>query len=129
MLGAALRTKPVLDMQDGELDLTDVKRTRRAAKQCLCDFVSGLGAVEEAAVLYTTTPDEAEAVGFHLREHFPDAAVYVTEFGPWLGLHLGPGAIGVAARARKEAASRSKNSRGRVEEPQALWARHWRSIA
>jgi len=124
-----LRKKPVLSMQDGALGLTEVRQTREAAKQCLCDFVSGLETVEEAAVLYTTTPEEAEAVGFHLRKHFPDATIYVAEFGPWLGLHLGPGAIGVAARARNEAASRVRQMPKRAAESLDPLARHWRSIA
>lgn len=53
-------------------------------------------AIDDAAVLHTTTPDEAKALAARVRVARPEARPTVGRFGPELGVHGGPGMIGLA---------------------------------
>lgn len=55
--------------------------------------------VTEAVVLHTTTPGDAEALAGRARAALPGVPVHVGRFGPVLGVHGGPGMLGVAVVA------------------------------
>ena len=57
----------------------------------------GLAPVESLAVVHSTTPEIAAEVAGDLSDLLPDGAEpCITRFGPALGVHTGPGAIGIA---------------------------------
>ena len=59
--------------------------------------------------MHSTTPDAAQAFADNLGALLPsEARTYIAKFGPTLGVHVGPGAIGVALlQSRSRSRSRS----------------------
>jgi fatty acid-binding protein DegV len=55
--------------------------------------------VEDMAVIYSTTPDEAKELANGVTS-FPKARVQVTRVGPVLATHAGPGVLGIALRTK-----------------------------
>jgi DegV family protein with EDD domain len=99
-LGGLLRLKPILTVKDGEA--FPVTRARSRAKAidellALCTEASG---VTDIVILHTTTPGDAAALAARARQAAPDARLYEGRFGPVLGVHGGPGMLGIAVVAR-----------------------------
>jgi DegV family protein with EDD domain len=101
-LASILQIKPLLRMNNGEFDMERV-RTRKAALARVIELLSGLGAIEELALVHTHALEEAEALGYEARYLAPDGMLSLTaEVTPVIGTHIGPGAIGfVAIQARE----------------------------
>ena len=56
-----------------------------------------MGPADSLAIIHSTTPDAAQAFADHFVAILPSGArPYIARFGPALGVHVGPGAIGVA---------------------------------
>jgi fatty acid-binding protein DegV len=51
---------------------------------------------EEVAVLHSAAPQEAELVAQKLAMAFPRERMQLAQFGPVMGTHIGPGAVGIA---------------------------------
>lgn len=99
LLGTALSMKPLLHMVDGRLVLKEKTRTSSKALAKLVDAVTAVAAAGPVAlgVQHLTAPERAEDVVAQLQARLPDIAeLVVAEFGPTLGIHVGPGAIGVS---------------------------------
>jgi DegV family protein with EDD domain len=95
-LGGLLRLKPVLTVQDGEAaPLTRVRSRVKAMDQLLSLCGTG-GGVDEIVVLHTTTPEDAEALAERARAAQPGVPLHLGRFGPVLGVHGGPGMLGLA---------------------------------
>ena len=95
LLGSLLRIKPILTTIDGEIHPLERARTRSKAIKRLYQIAQERAPLSNAAVCHSTTPDEAEV----LREHLASlcqGSVFVSRFGPVVGTHLGPGALGMA---------------------------------
>jgi DegV family protein with EDD domain len=102
-LGGLLRLKPILTVKDGET--FPVTRVRSRAKAL--DELFALCAdptISEVAVLHTTTPEDAAELAARAQAALPAAMIHVGRFGPVLGVHGGPGMIGLAAVCGKSAA-------------------------
>jgi fatty acid-binding protein DegV len=54
------------------------------------------GGVEEIAVAHTTTPEDAAALAERARTASPGVPLHLGRFGPVLGVHGGPGMLGLA---------------------------------
>jgi DegV family protein with EDD domain len=94
-LGGLLRLKPILTVKDGEaFPVTRVRSRAKALDElfALCETPD----VTEAAVLHTTTPEDAAALAARARAALPGVTVHEGRFGPVLGVHGGPGMIGLA---------------------------------
>ena len=98
-LGSLLRIKPLLTIRDGEAHPLERARTRDRGIAKMCEIAESLAPLEEACALYSTTPEEAEAIAQRLGHLVPDGRVIVASFGPVVGTYLGPGALGVALRS------------------------------
>ena len=110
-LGSALTIKPVLALSDGRLEpLERVRTTQRALTRLLELTVAEVtgqaaeqrtpqeddGAGAELAVHHLSAPERADELAQQLRERLPGLGpIPVTEVGPVIGAHVGPGAIGV----------------------------------
>ena len=97
MIGSVLKIKPMIIVRDGEVTPLGKARTFQKAlvkmKQTARDFAP----LESLAVMHSTTPEAAEAVADDLKDLLPAGAEpHVTRFGSALGVHTGPGAIGIA---------------------------------
>jgi len=99
LLGSVLSVKPVLTMKDGELVPAGQVRTRAKGMDKLFDFVKNAGNIQDLAVVYNTTPDEAQALAERIGSVFDKEKIRIARVGPGLGVHGGPGAILVSFRA------------------------------
>lgn len=91
------RIKPLLLIDEGHIVPYERTRTRAKAIDGLYTFVEDFPQVHEIAVMYSTSPEDVEKLLDKLMLIFPRDQILVTEYGPALGTHLGPGAMGVAA--------------------------------
>jgi DegV family protein with EDD domain len=101
-LGGLLRLKPILTVKDGEAFPVTRARSRDKAIEELFSLVTKHGPVTDVAVLHTTTPAEAERLAARARDAAPEATHYLGRFGPVLGVHGGPGMLGIAVVTERE---------------------------
>ncbi len=95
-LGGLLRLKPILTVKDGEAAPVTRSRSHAKAMDALAELFTSEKPISDIAVLHTTTPDAAQALADRAREAAPSARIIVGRFGPVLGVHGGPGMVGVA---------------------------------
>ncbi len=96
LMGSILSIKPVLTIHEGEMAEKTKVRSQRAGMDFLYNFVAGFPNIEELAVEYTTTPDEADKLVGRLGSVFPKERIYRSTVSPVLGTHGGPGAVAVS---------------------------------
>ena len=98
LLGSILNVKPLLTLQDGETAPAGQVRSRSKGIDRLFDFVKGFTNIQDLAVVYNTTPDEAQALVERIGAVFDKKLIHPATVGPVLGVHMGPGALIVAIR-------------------------------
>ena len=98
LLGSILSVKPVLTIKDGELVPAGQVRTRAKGMDKLFEFVKNVGDIQDLAVVYNTTPDEAQALAERIGSVFDREKIRMAKLGAGLGVHGGPGAMAVAIR-------------------------------
>jgi DegV family protein with EDD domain len=93
----ALSIKPILGMIEGELKLIGAARSLKGALQRIESEAANWGAIEQIAVAHTRLPDLVEEVARRLSEnlHVMQESILIGEAGPAIGVHAGPGALGV----------------------------------
>lgn len=95
-LGSALKIKPILTL--GE-EITPVERVRTAGRafQRMVDFLTELNdsGREGWVVQHIQAPGEAERLAERGREILGREPLFVSEVGPVIGTHVGPGLLGV----------------------------------
>ncbi len=97
-LGTALAFKPLLRMDNGHLVLSQrVRTTSKAIAAMIEEVLTVVGERRAAlAVQHVDNPAGAEDVAATLASALPACgSPVVSELGPVLGVHLGPGALGV----------------------------------
>jgi fatty acid-binding protein DegV len=87
----------LLQLEEGTFEVAERVRTRAKAVERLYEFVELFPHIEDLAILYSTTPSDADALVKRVDAVFPKERVVVAQYGPPLGVLLGPGAMGVAA--------------------------------
>ena len=97
-LGGLLDVKPILSFVDGKIGLVERPRTRRRAMDRLVALAAAhlAGARGRIAVMHANAPDRAEELAERLRTELEPAELFVTEFTPVIGAHVGPGLVGCA---------------------------------
>jgi DegV family protein with EDD domain len=95
-LGGLLRLKPILTVKDGEAFPVTRARSRARAIDHLLSLCTETPGVSDVVVAHTTTPADAEALASRARQALPGATVLLGRFGPVLGVHGGPGMLGIA---------------------------------
>ncbi|HEX3801384.1 MAG TPA: DegV family protein [Solirubrobacteraceae bacterium] len=95
-LGSALRIKPILSLES-EIGAVERVRTSRKAFERLVTLIEKLKAdgADGWVVQHTHIPDQAEALAERGREIFGSEPVFISEIGPVIGTHIGPGLLGV----------------------------------
>jgi DegV family protein with EDD domain len=97
LLATSLSIKPLLHMVEGQIVALEKVRTPTRALARLVALTAeaaGSGPVD-VAVHHLAAAARAEAVAAQLRSGIPSLGeLYVSEIGPVLGAHLGPGTIG-----------------------------------
>jgi len=100
LLGSILSVKPVLTIKDGELVPAGQVRTRAKGMNKLFEFVKEVADIQDLAVVYNTTPDEAQALVERLGSVFDKEKIRMARVGPGLGVHGGPGAMILSIRVK-----------------------------
>jgi len=100
LLGSILNVKPVLILKDGEVVPAGQVRSRAKGINRLFDFAKSASNIQDLAVVYNTTPDEAQALGERIGTIFTREQIKLARVGPMLGVHVGPGALAVAFREK-----------------------------
>ncbi len=93
-VGGLLRVKPLLSIRDGEVHPEERVRSKSLAVERLFQIVTSYR-VQEVAVGYSTNAQDAEDLRQRLVEALPGVTSYVQRLGPVLGVHGGPGVLGV----------------------------------
>jgi DegV family protein with EDD domain len=97
-MGSALKIKPILTL-DGEITPVERVRTSRRAFARMTEFVRELydAGRDGWVVQHIQAPDVAERLVEHGRQVFGTEPAFVSEVGPVIGAHVGPGLLGVGA--------------------------------
>ena len=97
LLGSVLKIKPMVILKDGEAHPLGRARTFPRGLAMMRQTARDFAPIESLAVMHSTTPEIAAEVAGDLGDLLPAGAEpYITRFGPALGVHTGPGAIGIA---------------------------------
>ena len=102
LLGSLLSVKPILRMEDGEVAPLTRVRSRQAGLDYLYNFVKNLKKIDELAVEYATTPEDARELTDRLNEIFPRERIILSTVSPVIGTYTGPHVVCVAAIADKQ---------------------------
>jgi len=100
LLGSILNVKPVLTFRDGEVVPAGQVRSRAKGLDRLFDFAKSASNIQDLAVVYNTTPDEAQALVERMGTVVDKEQIKLSRVGPMLGVHAGPGALAVAFREK-----------------------------
>lgn len=98
-IGTLLNIKPILYIDGGKIEALDKERTTRRAKARMLDEIAqrmGQRPVR-VAVGHIRAPEAAAEMADRARARLNCVSLYITEIGPAIGSHLGPGFLGLAA--------------------------------
>lgn len=100
-LGTALKIKPILSLES-EIGAVERVRTSGKAFDRLVRLIEQMKAdgCDGWVVQHTHIPDQAQALIERGREIFGTDPVFVSEIGPVIGTHIGPGLLGVGGTPR-----------------------------
>ena len=97
LVGSILKIKPMIIVRDGEIHPLGKARTFAKALAQMKESVRGFAPIDSLGVIHSTTPRVAADVADDLKDMLREGSEpYIARFGPALGVHAGPGAIGVA---------------------------------
>jgi DegV family protein with EDD domain len=100
-LGGALKIKPILTL-DNEITPIERVRTSRRSFERMVDYLRSRydDGADGWVVQHIQAPDVAERLVASGRELFGSEPVFVSEVGPVIGAHVGPGLVGVGGLPR-----------------------------
>lgn len=99
LLGSMLDVKPILELKDGSIDPAGRVRTYRRALETVADKAVRASAQWGGARVLVADGDNAESTATVVRRleaSLRGAQITRLEVGPVIGVHAGPGAVGVA---------------------------------
>jgi DegV family protein with EDD domain len=102
LLGSALQVKPILTLEE-EITPVERVRTRRRAFERMVDFARERqeAGADGWVVQHIQDHDSARHLVDQCREVFGVDPVFVSEIGPVLGAHTGPGLLGMGGMPRE----------------------------
>lgn len=97
-LGTALDLKPILELTNGKVEAIERVRSKRKAIDRILDIaeqrIAGRSPVH-VATLHAKAYNEAADLLERAKERFHPVESYVTEVSPVVGVHAGPGVVGL----------------------------------
>jgi DegV family protein with EDD domain len=101
-LGSTLKIKPILSIESEILPIERV-RTSRRARERLVEYLHARreDGCDAFFIQHIHAPDEAEQLVERGREIFGAEPEFVSEIGPVIGAHVGPGLLGVSGIKRR----------------------------
>jgi DegV family protein with EDD domain len=94
LVGSLLSIKPVIEIRNGVVEVESRQRTRIRSLQYLADKARGAGRLERIAVANGAASDIGELLS-RLEGVDSESDLVVTDLGPVVGAHGGPGTIGL----------------------------------
>lgn len=94
-LGSVLSVKPILKLEDGEVQPLERPRNLDRASSRLADLARGYAPLQQLAVIYSTEPERAAMLRDSLADLVPESEIVTARFGPTLGTYVGPRAFGL----------------------------------
>ena len=95
LAGTLLSVKPILSVRDGEVAPIERVRTMNGALRRLVELVVAEGPLERLGVIDGDAAANAGVVEQQLRQRFPELTLDRGELGPVVGVHGGPGVVGL----------------------------------
>jgi len=99
-MGTLLKVKPILVLQDGAIEPLEQVRSKQKAQarmlELVDEYAGDKGAQAKVAICGALVPDEVSALSRELVGRLGCAQPLISEIGPVIGTHTGPGVIGVA---------------------------------
>jgi DegV family protein with EDD domain len=99
LASSLLQIKPIFTVNDGDAhSVTNVRTTPRAMKRILNIMEQTVTKWQplHVAVMHADALDRANVFSGQISSRFNCAELFITEFSPVMGVHTGPGVIGVA---------------------------------
>jgi DegV family protein with EDD domain len=98
LLGTMLNVKPIFEVRDGEVYPLERPRTWKRVPPRMVELAQARGRFDDLAALYTTSRDTAEQLADQAAAAglMPRERIRVVQASAVLGVHAGPGAIGIA---------------------------------
>lgn len=93
-LGAMLKVKPILSIYDGEVHPEERVRTKALALERLLQIATSYR-IKEAGIGYSTNSQDAEDLKRRMEAMVPGVNISIVRLGPVLGVHGGPGTLGI----------------------------------
>ena len=100
-LGSILSIKPILHIEDGEVAPVERVRTRAKAIERIFQLALQHPRSKTLFVARGGDIEQAEALIERLRPALPHTEIMIAEFGPAVGVHTGPGTLGIAYLERE----------------------------
>jgi len=94
LVGSLLSIKPVIEVREGVVEVESKQRTRSRALQYLAAKALEAGPLERLAVVNGVAPDIGELLSL-LEAARPEHEMIVSDLGPVIGAHAGPGTVGL----------------------------------
>ena len=101
LLGSILSIKPILRVEDGEVAPLERVRTRSRAIERLYQLALDHPRTKTLFVAYAGDSAQAEELIERLRPTLPHTEILIAELGPAVGVHTGPGSLGIAYLERE----------------------------
>jgi len=96
LVGNLLQVKPILHIREGRIELFEkVRTTEKALGAMMVELERKLPQLERLGVIHVQARTEAEKLKLRLEEEFA-LPTTISEAGPVVGSHAGPGALGIA---------------------------------
>ncbi len=95
MLGTLLNVKPILEIREGLVEAIGKIRTKQKAIEDIVSRCSELRPLQATFAVHATTPEDLAYVDNRMRGIAPDAPFYSGRMTPVIGVHGGPGALGI----------------------------------
>lgn len=96
LVGTLLNVKPLLSVVRGEIVPVENVRTLKRALERLAEIAMTAGPIQELAIIHAAAPEYAQKLHALLANTFPQEQIVLSETGPVLGTHTGPGSVGIA---------------------------------
>ena len=96
MLGSILNIKPIITTDNGEIVPHSRARTIKKAISSMINDMGDKDQIIEVAVLHSTTPELAKDVLSQIDAQNLNNPGTITEIGPVVGTHAGPGCLAIA---------------------------------
>ena len=101
-IGSALKIKPILTIDSEVMPIERVRTSARAIDRLVKELRDQrAGGADVFVVQHVQAPDVAEKIAERGREIYGRDPEFISELGPVMGTHTGPGLVGVTALATK----------------------------